>query len=139
MEIAFYDKKYCLVVCVIINYSCLKGFDLTLQSIENRIKVASSHHFSHFQVPGVLDQLDKSNTFSTFTQFSVPGGYSEWTQWSGCSKTCGNAYKKRERSCSNPPPKYGGSTCIDQGFGPAEETVSCNLNPCPSKYKFEMK
>ena len=69
-----------------------------------------------------------------FISFLVSGGYSDWTQWSQCSATCGLGHKTRERSCNSPLPAHGGPTCIDQGHGEASETSDCNEGPCPSKY-----
>ena len=64
----------------------------------------------------------------------VAGGYSDWSPWSECSKTCGIGEKTRERSCTNPSPANGGSTCVDQNLGDASETSSCNEGGCPSKW-----
>ena len=69
----------------------------------------------------------------TLCSFSEAGGYSDWSEWSVCSKTCDGGVKNRTRSCTNPSPSNGGQTCTDQGLGPDEETSACNVNPCPSK------
>ncbi|XP_071104961.1 thrombospondin-1-like [Haliotis cracherodii] len=63
----------------------------------------------------------------------VNGGWSHWDQWIGppCSATCGNLYKHvtRQRSCTAPPPHFGGSNCT----GEDKETITrdCNLVHCP--------
>ena len=69
-----------------------------------------------------------------FITILVAGGYSNWSQWSQCSKTCGVGEKTRNRSCTNPSPANGGSTCIAQNFGDASETSACNEGDCPSKW-----
>lgn len=56
----------------------------------------------------------------------IDGGFSDWTAFSNCEKTCGAAVKKRTRTCSNPPPSYGGKNCD----GPVDELQDCNLPPC---------
>ncbi|XP_068740870.1 A disintegrin and metalloproteinase with thrombospondin motifs adt-1-like isoform X2 [Montipora capricornis] len=56
----------------------------------------------------------------------VDGRWALWALWSACSKTCGNGTKTRTRSCSNPPPQYGGKHCK----GPSEQSKNC-LNKCP--------
>ena len=66
--------------------------------------------------------------------FIVPGDYSEWSDWSECTATCGGGEMTRTRSCTNPPPEHDGPTCIEQGLGAADETVNCNEDSCPSKY-----
>ena len=63
--------------------------------------------------------------------FLEPGGYTPWGDWSACSVTCGAGSKRRSRSCTNPSPKHGGPTCIEQGLGEATEDQSCNASPCP--------
>ena len=64
---------------------------------------------------------------------AIDGNYTEWTKWSDCSATCGNGSKTRIRSCTNPPPQYGGDNCVD--LGPDTDITECSLKPC-SKYIF---
>ena len=78
-----------------------------------------------------LAKISCNKCFAVIT-FLVPGGYSQWSGWSVCSKTCDAGEKKRNRTCNNPLPANGGATCLDQGFGDSEESVPCNETPCPS-------
>ena len=71
---------------------------------------------------------------------SVNGGWQitvNWSDWSSCSKTCNGGIRKRTRgrSCTNPKPQYGGTSCS----GSITETSyeSCNTLECPSKYKID--
>lgn len=57
----------------------------------------------------------------------VDGGFSVWSSWTQCSKSCGGGVKVRERSCTNPPPKGNGQKCS----GEFEETGACAEHPCP--------
>ena len=60
----------------------------------------------------------------------VDGGWSEWSDWTECSKDCGGGEKSRTRECNNPAPAHGGSYCS----GISEETVTCNEDvPCPGQ------
>lgn len=70
---------------------------------------------------------------------AVNGGYTAWSQWESCSKSCGDGLQKRTRSCSNPRPANGGSDC--SRLGKAVETKKCNLKSCsaPSCGKDNMK
>ena len=59
----------------------------------------------------------------------INGGYTEWSQFSECSKTCEAGTRKRTRKCNNPAPNFGGKNCLF--LGPAEEKRACNVFPCP--------
>ena len=71
-------------------------------------------------------------SFTPFS-FTVSGNYTEWSEWSACNKTCDGGQQKRERNCTNPSPANGGLKCTEQGLGAAQEILSCNENPCPSR------
>ncbi|XP_043918714.1 semaphorin-5B isoform X2 [Protopterus annectens] len=56
------------------------------------------------------------------------GGWTPWSSWAQCSTTCGIGFQVRQRSCSNPTPRYGGRVCVGQ----SREERFCNENsPCP--------
>ena len=57
----------------------------------------------------------------------VHGGWSLWTNWAPCSKTCSNGTRFRTRQCNNPRPTYGGLICQ----GSRSEHENCNLKSCP--------
>ncbi|KAL9981504.1 hypothetical protein ACROYT_G010211 [Oculina patagonica] len=58
----------------------------------------------------------------------VDGQFSPWSDWSECSKSCGSeSYRKRERTCTDPPPRYGGEECE----GRSVERRHCLKSPCP--------
>ncbi|KAL9972544.1 hypothetical protein ACROYT_G018872 [Oculina patagonica] len=58
----------------------------------------------------------------------VDGGYTQWSEFSPCSVSCGKGTKTRTRSCTNPPPSNGGKPCA----APASENAECNLGDCKS-------
>jgi len=60
----------------------------------------------------------------------VNGGFSLWSAWTTCSKTCGTGSQSRRRTCSNPVPADGGQNCT----GEYEQAKSCKLTSCPGKY-----
>jgi len=57
----------------------------------------------------------------------IDGGFSEWSTWTTCTKTCDGGMKERRRTCSNPFPQYGGSMC----YGYYIEEDSCAVGFCP--------
>ena len=61
--------------------------------------------------------------------YIVDGNWSEWNDWATCSVTCGGGVQNRSRTCTNPPPAFGGEPCQ----GESDETRTCNEDPCPGK------
>jgi len=64
-----------------------------------------------------------------FVSLTVHGGFSPWSQWSHCAVTCGGALKRRQRSCNNPKPMFGGRNCL----GERVQTRSCGAKVCPGE------
>ncbi|EDO46870.1 predicted protein, partial [Nematostella vectensis] len=56
----------------------------------------------------------------------INGDWTEWSSWSYCNRPCGTGYENRTRSCTNPPPKYGGKDCE----GEDHQAKTCNTDPC---------
>lgn len=57
---------------------------------------------------------------------SVDCGWSSWTQWSACSRTCDVGVRRRYRSGTNPPPAFGGRPCKGDRVG----IDTCSIEPC---------
>ena len=64
-----------------------------------------------------------------FVFYLANGGWSAYGAYGACSKTCGGGTKKRTRTCTNPKPFGGGSSCS----GASTQTISCNTGCCPGK------
>ena len=62
---------------------------------------------------------------------AVDGGWSGWSSWSPCGKTCGGGLRERTRSCTNPPPFFGGKGCGTHYY----ESKECAMNTCPGKHQ----
>lgn len=56
----------------------------------------------------------------------IHGGWSEWSAWSSCSKTCGSGLRSRKRFCTNPTPKFNGTDCDGENV----EYEECRLTFC---------
>ena len=59
--------------------------------------------------------------------FVVNGNWGSWGSWSECSRTCSGGQMNRYRSCSAPPPRFGGRFCP----GSDSEMRGCGLVQCP--------
>ncbi|XP_060071250.1 uncharacterized protein LOC132551155 [Ylistrum balloti] len=64
---------------------------------------------------------------TTSTYCAINGGFTSWTTWSSCSVTCASGTQERSRSCTNPAPQFGGTSCS----GATRGTKTCTLSPCP--------
>ncbi|NXX43523.1 ATS7 metalloproteinase, partial [Tricholaema leucomelas] len=58
---------------------------------------------------------------------AIDGGWSPWSSWALCSRSCGAGVQSAERQCSSPIPKYGGRYCL----GERKRFRICNVKPCP--------
>ena len=56
----------------------------------------------------------------------INGGWSVWTEWSVCTKTCGMGRRYRYRTCDNPAPFGNGTQCSGQN----RDVAICNLTAC---------
>ncbi|XP_023715341.1 A disintegrin and metalloproteinase with thrombospondin motifs 3 isoform X2 [Cryptotermes secundus] len=83
---------------------------------------------NHWCVGGYCVQVDgRRFGFDPVTHNPRDGGWSEWSGWTSCSRTCGFGVTFRSRTCDNPRPAYGGEDCL----GKSEEFRICGQVPCP--------
>ncbi|XP_057313082.1 SCO-spondin-like isoform X2 [Hydractinia symbiolongicarpus] len=64
----------------------------------------------------------------------IHGNWTEWSSYSDCSVTCGIGTKERNRTCTDPPPQFGGDECVMMNTtrGLVEyNSTQCNLVMCP--------
>jgi len=57
----------------------------------------------------------------------VHGGWSQWSSFDECSRSCGGGVQKATRECNNPKPENGGQYCL----GERVRYRSCNTQECP--------
>lgn len=55
-----------------------------------------------------------------------PGKFTDWSEWSNCTVTCGGGKSFRTRTCTNPKPGLMGTNCQ----GPAKIEKTCNRDLC---------
>ena len=63
----------------------------------------------------------KHNSYIIYHLITVNGNWGTWTSYGACSVTCGVGTQQRTRSCDNPAPSGGGTTCP----GDALEARTC--------------
>ena len=85
--------------------------------------------------PGKIGLINQHQTCQSalFPFSAIDGNYTEWTKWSDCSASCGGGSQTRTRTCTNPPPQYGGKNCEE--LGPDNQTQECNPDPCREFYE----
>ena len=65
------------------------------------------------------------------TNCTQHGGWTQWSEWSGCSQSCGQGLKSRHRQCGNPEPAFGGNVCVGQDI---DEQYCDNLPKCDGHF-----
>ena len=63
-----------------------------------------------------------------YTMTPQDGAYTSWSDWSLCSTTCGEGIMTRIRTCTNPPPMYGGSDCFATGSAFQQKPCTIKIN-----------
>merc|ERR1719334_3060394 len=63
----------------------------------------------------------------------VNGKYSDWSELSECSVTCGKGKRTKTRTCTNPAPANGGKPCK----GKATKSYTCKMKACTKTCKEE--
>ncbi|XP_069815842.1 SCO-spondin-like [Dendropsophus ebraccatus] len=64
--------------------------------------------------------------FCNLQPCKVNGGWSKWSPWSWCDRSCGGGRSVRSRTCTSPPPKNGGKDCTGEKY----QVRICNPRPC---------
>ncbi|XP_044534907.1 SCO-spondin-like [Gracilinanus agilis] len=75
--------------------------------------------------PDILTAYQE-HRFCNLRACPVAGGWTHWSPWSWCDRSCGGGRSLRSRSCTRPPPKNGGAPCS----GEQHRVRLCNPEPC---------
>lgn len=79
---------------------------------------------------GAIEDTEKCGT----QHCPIDGGYSDFSIWNKCSKSCGGGTQIRTRTCTKPAPQYGGLPCLV--LGSPVERRECETQPCARYTKF---
>ena len=102
--------------------SCGVGKKTRTRKCDNPFPVGEGRNCSHLG-PAIESQL------CNIEVCPVSGGYTQWSVFSPCTKSCAGGTHFRTRNCTNPRPEAGGLDCTR--IGPPKEVVPCNTKPCP--------
>ncbi|XP_073488988.1 LOW QUALITY PROTEIN: SCO-spondin-like [Aquarana catesbeiana] len=112
---------------------CPEGLFLQNNSCVPQTECSCYHKGALYQ-PGENVTLDACNNCTCVSgemvcsaaPCPVDCGWSDWTSWSSCSRSCNVGTRRRYRSGTNPAAAFGGQDC--EGSGVAIEF--CSLQPC---------
>ncbi|KAI6650257.1 Thrombospondin-2-like [Oopsacas minuta] len=88
-----------------------------------RRRTCSQPRYGGRECEGVRTEERTCNTH----ECPIHGGWTDWSDFTECSKTCSEGIQKRNRSCTDPEPQFGGDNCVGEDL----ETSSCFLIFCP--------
>uniref|UniRef100_W5N7X9 Sema domain-containing protein n=1 Tax=Lepisosteus oculatus TaxID=7918 RepID=W5N7X9_LEPOC len=98
------------------------------RGIRSRKRVCNSPEPRYGGMPCLGPSLEYQEC--NITPCPVDGSWSCWSPWSKCSVTCGGGHYMRTRTCTSPPPAFGGDICL----GLHTEEALCNTQPCPESW-----
>ncbi|KAJ8010539.1 hypothetical protein DPEC_G00076130 [Dallia pectoralis] len=117
-----YDGCYCALGLYLLNSTCVP------------ISLCPCYHQGQMYPGGAVVKLDDCNNCTCRSgemecetaPCPVHCGWSSWTPWSSCSRTCDVGVRRRYRSGTNPVAAFGGSVCRGDRMG----MDTCSLEPC---------
>ncbi|XP_043274016.1 A disintegrin and metalloproteinase with thrombospondin motifs 2-like [Venturia canescens] len=78
-------------------------------------------------INGYCESVDRKRFgFDRLVNKPRNGGWSSWTAWGKCSRSCGVGVRFRFRQCNEPTPAHGGRYCE----GNSEDYTTCELANC---------
>ena len=80
--------------------------------------------------------LSCSGSELVVTNCTQHGGWTPWSEWSGCSQSCGMGLKTRHRQCGNPAPAHGGNVCVGRDVDEqyCEDLPKCDSHTASTLY-----
>ena len=77
--------------------------------------------------------INQSKSFKSHLNFLVDCTWDDWSEWSDCTKSCGNGVKMSNRKIKQEP-FFGGRKCE----GNDTRFMPCNLELCPGYVNLEI-
>lgn len=99
---------------------CGAGFQLRIRTCSNPKPM--------FGGEPCIGQPKEERICDTGVPCPVHGNWSPWSEWSPCDSKCGEGFQIRVRTCTNPPPQFGGELCLGL---PEEKKLCLSPLPCP--------
>uniref|UniRef100_A0A3P8Z7L8 SCO-spondin n=1 Tax=Esox lucius TaxID=8010 RepID=A0A3P8Z7L8_ESOLU len=117
-----YDGCYCALGLYLLNTTCVP------------VSQCPCYYQGNVYLEGAVVKLDHCNNCTCrsgemecgTTPCPVDCGWSSWTPWSACSRTCDVGVRRRYRSGTNPAAAFGGRVCRGDRVG----MDTCSLEPC---------
>ena len=123
----------CIICLITFDFSLLTMMMMVMIKRIKRYEVKRDWHTSSLTQNKTLSIAsisvrDINKSPNIFSLTAIDGGYSDWSECSGCTLSCGGGTQTLVRTCTNPPPSDGGKNCSE--LGPAYKLVSCNEQEC---------
>ncbi|XP_028518698.1 uncharacterized protein LOC110251394 isoform X2 [Exaiptasia diaphana] len=99
-------KRYCKKTCNLCDHVATTGFTECDKTCGGgvRLRMIKVHN----------KQILQQRACNTF-KCPVDGGYTPYSNFTACSATCGNGLQYQQRTCTLPPPQFGGKDCSRLG------------------------
>ncbi|CAF1003146.1 unnamed protein product [Adineta ricciae] len=77
----------------------------------------SNFHECKYERPQTT--IDHGDLFAIITRCIIDGGFSPWSSWSACTKSCGTGEQTRSRTCTQPSPSM-----LESGFNSQNSSLA---------------
>ncbi|XP_048587014.1 uncharacterized protein LOC116605639 isoform X2 [Nematostella vectensis] len=109
-------KRYCRKACSLCDHVITTGFTSCSKTCGGGVRLRMLKVNNRQVLQRRVCNVDKC---------PIDGGYTPFSNFSECSSTCGKGLMYRHRSCTNPPPQYGGRDCTR--LGSPVDTKPCHV------------
>ncbi|XP_033108461.1 uncharacterized protein LOC117110019 [Anneissia japonica] len=115
------------MACDISNSAHFKGISIPSQGKYEEVRIAQLADDTVLFV-GNEKSIENGLNIVDLIGVLTDGEWTWWSAWSICSASCLGGVQARERSCTNPRPRFGGKDC--PASDPYTQWQKCNTGPC---------